>query len=300
LLQAPVRLIHDLDRGSTETGASGKGAPDLGDFEVVQEWFTSKDGTRVPLFVAARRGLVRHGSHPTLVYGYGASGTSLLPAFREDVVAWLQMGGVYVLANLRGGGEFGSAWYKAAIRERKQATFDDLVAASEHLVKQGWTSPRRLAISGASNGGLLVAATMLQRPELFRAVLADVPVTDAMRRHLSGNGRQQVEQWGTPEDAAVFPALLAYSPLHNVRPGVCYPATLVSTSHDDERMPAWHSYKFTAALQAAQGCPNPIALVARTSGGHGGADLDAWIASTAQQYVFLSRHMDGALQPKPR
>ena len=296
LLQSPLMIDHDLEGGTTDLGASAQGAPDLSAFEVVQEWFTSKDGTRVPMFVASRRGLVRDGSHPTLLYAYGASGTSLLPAFREDLVAWLQMGGVYVIANLRGGGEFGSAWYKAAIRERKQTTFNDLIAASEHLIKRGWTSPRRLAISGGSNGGLLVTATMLQRPDLFRAVLADVPVTDSLRRHLSGNGRQQIEQWGTPEDPTVFPALRAYSPLHNVRLGKCYPATLVSTSHDDQRMPAWHSYKFTAALQAAQGCPEPIALVVRKSGGHGG-DLDGWIASTTQQYVFLSRQMGGSLKP---
>jgi prolyl oligopeptidase len=298
LLQAPVMLGHDLEQGTTQPESSAKGAPDLGGFEVVQEWFASKDGTRVPMFVATRKGLVRDGSHPTLVYGYGASGSSMLPLFREDLVAWLEMGGVYVLPNLRGGGEFGADWYKAATREHKQRTFDDLIAASEHLVAAGWTSPKRLAISGASNGGLLVTATMLQRPDLFRAVLADVPVTDALRRHLSGNGRQQVEQWGTPEDADVFPALRAYSPAHNVKPGTCYPATLVTTSHDDQRMPAWHAYKFAAALQAAQGCDAPIVLFSRGSGGHGGGDVNAWMALVAQQYAFLAQQMDGAIRAR--
>jgi len=298
LLQAPVMLSHDLERGTTEVGVGRPGAPDLSAFEVFQEWVTSKDGTRVPVFVAARRGSVRDGSHPTIVYGYGASGTSVLPVFREDVVAWLQMGGVFAIANLRGGGEFGNDWYRAAIRERKQTTFDDLIAASEHLVERGWTSPRRLAISGGSNGGLLVTATMLQRPELFGAVLADVPVTDALRRHLSGNGRQQIDQWGTPDDPEVFPALRAYSPVHNVVPGACYPATLVTTSRDDERMPPWHAYKLTAALQASQGCPAPILLSVRNSGGHGGGDPDGWIESVARQFVFLSRQLDASFQPK--
>jgi prolyl oligopeptidase len=262
---------------------------------VVQEWFTSKDGTRVPMFIASRKGIARDGSHPTFVHGYGASGTSTMPIFREDVVAWLELGGVYVLPSLRGGGEFGTAWYKAATRERKQASFDDLIAASEHLIATGWTSPKRLAISGASNGGLLVTATMLQRPDLFRVALADVPVTDALRRHLSGNGRQQVEQWGTPDDAEVFPALRAYSPVHNVVPGTCYPATLVTTSHDDQRMPAWHAYKFTAALQAAQACDAPVALRVRERGGHGGGGFEAWMSLVAQQYVFAARQMEGAL-----
>ena len=292
LLQAPVLLEHDLETDKTRTVATGSGAPDLGAFEVRQEWFASRDGTRVPMFVAARRGLARDGSHPTILHAYGASGTSLLPAFSEDIATWLQMGGVYVLANLRGGGEFGRAWYEAAIRERKQTTFDDMIAAARHLIDQGWTSPRRLAISGASNGGLLVTATMLQRPELFRAVLADVPVTDAMRRHLSGNGRQQVEQWGTPDDAAVFPALRKYSPLHNVKAGTCYPATLVSTSRDDDRLPPWHGYKLTAALQAAQGCTAPILLHVRDSGGHGAASVGDWYDFVALQFTFAAQQLE--------
>lgn len=269
LLQAPAVLRHDLDAGTTEAEASGR-SPDLSAYEARQEWFTSKDGTRVPMFIVARRNAPRDGRHPVLLHGYGASGTALLPGFREDAVAWLQMGGVYALANVRGGSEFGNAWYRAATRERKQASFDDFIAAAEHLVATGWTVPRRLAISGASNGGLLVTASMVQRPDLFAAVLADVPVTDAMRRHLSGNGMQAVEQWGTPADAEVFPALRAYSPLHNVRAGTCYPATLITTARDDERLPPWHAYKLAAALQAAQACAAPVLLRIADSGGHGG------------------------------
>lgn len=297
LLQAPVILHHDLVQATTSVAARGRDVPDLSAFEVRQEWAVSKDGTRVPMFVAARRDLARDGSHPTIVYAYGASSTSALPIFSEDIAAWLQMGGVFAIANLRGGGEFGSAWHRAAIRERKQTTFDDLIAVADHLIAQGWTSPRKLAISGASNGGLLVTATMLQRPDLFGAVLADVPVTDAMRRHLSGNGPQQVEQWGTPEDVAVFPALRAYSPVHNVVAGRCYPPTLITTSRDDDRMPPWHAYKFAAALQAAQGCAAPVLLHVRDSGGHGGGDLSAWFDSAARQLAFAARALGLSEQP---
>jgi prolyl oligopeptidase len=296
LLQAPVTLDHDLEADTTQVGSPAPGAPDLTDFEVRQEWFGSKDGTRVPMFVVARRGLPRDGRHPTILHAYGASSTPELPSFRVEVAAWLQMGGVYAIANVRGGGEFGKAWYQAAIRERKQASFDDLIAASEHLIAQGWTTPRKLAISGMSNGGLLVTATMLQRPDLFAAVLADVPVTDAMRRHLSGNGAQQVEQWGTPDDPQVFPALRAYSPVHNVASGRCYPATLITTARDDQRLPPWHSCKLAAALQAAQSCPASVLLHVRGSGGHGGGDVATWLDGLAQPLTFAARQL-GLTQP---
>jgi prolyl oligopeptidase len=289
LLQPPVLLQHDLATGQTRVESEAEQAPDLSAYEVSQEWFASKDGTRVPMFIVAKKGLARDGSHPTMLYGYGASGSSELPYFREDALAWVQMGGIYAIANLRGGGEFGRAWYEAAIRERKQTTHDDLIAAAEHLVASGRTNPKRLVISGASNGGMLVTAVMVQRPDLFAAVLADVPVTDAMRRHIAGNGAQQADQWGTPEDADVFPALRAYSPLHNVVPGACYPATLVSTSHDDQRVPAWHAYKFAAALQAAQGCGAPVLMLSRQSGGHGGGGPGGWLESVAIQYAFAAR-----------
>ena len=297
LLQAPVWLEHDLETGATRIGNAAAEAPDLSGFEVRQEWFNSKDGTPVPMFVVARRGLARDGRTPTILYGYGASGTSELPYFHPEVAGWVQMGGAYAIANLRGGGEFGKAWYQAAIRERKQTSFDDFIAASEHLIAQGWTSPSRLAITGLSNGGLLVSATMLQRPDLFGVVLADVPVTDALRRHLSGNGQQQIDQWGTPDDPRMFPALRAYSPLHNVIPGKCYPATLITAARDDQRAPPWHAYKFTAALQAAQGCAAPVLLHARGRGGHGGGDVAGWLDGMAQQLAFAARQLGLTIEP---
>lgn len=291
LLQPPVLLQHDLSTGQGRVESEAEQAPDLTAYEVSQEWFASKDGTRVPMFIVAKKGLARDGSHPTLLYGYGASGTSELPYFREDALAWVQLGGIYAIANLRGGGEFGRAWYEAAIRERKQTTYDDMIAAAEHLVASGRTDTKRLAVSGASNGGMLVTAVMVQRPDLFGAVLADVPVTDAMRRHIAGNGAHQVDQWGTPADADVFPVLRAYSPLHNLAPGTCYPATLVTTSHDDQRLPAWHAYKFAAALQAAQGCEAPILMLSRRKGGHGGGGSSGWMESVAIQYAFAARRL---------
>lgn len=287
LLQSPVVLDHDLDTGQTKITPAGAAGPDMTDFEVRQEWFTSKDGTKVPMFIAHRRGLTRDGRHPVIVEAYGASSTPNWPAFREELVVWLQMGGVYAIANIRGGGEFGTDWYTAAIRERKQTSFDDLIAAGEYLVAEGWTTPKRLGILGGSNGGMLVTATMLQRPDLFGTVLASVPWTDAFRLHLSGNGPRQREQWGSPDDPVMFKALYAYSPLHNVQAGRCYPATLVSTQHDDERLPAWHAYKFIAALQAGQGCTNPILLQASASGGHGGGGE----MSTAKQLTFAAKHL---------
>ena len=298
LLQAPVILGHDLRSGVTGVGQASAEAPDLTAFEVRQEWFQSKDGTRVPMFIVARRGLTLDGGNPTILYGYGASNSSELPTFNVEAAAWVQMGGVYVIANIRGGGEFGRGWYQAAIRERKQTSFDDLIAASEHLIARGWTRPGKLAISGASNGGLLVTATMLQRPDLFGAVLADVPVTDSMRRHLSGNGPLQVEQWGTPDDPVVFPALRAYSPLHNVTAGRCYPTTLITTARDDQRMPPWHSYKFAAALQAAQGCSAPILLHVRASGGHGGGGVGEWLDDLAGRLAFAARQLGLVAAPE--
>jgi prolyl oligopeptidase len=289
-LQPPVVMHHDLRNGRTRIETRGSLAPDLSAFETRQLWFASKDGTRVPMFVVAQRDLARDGSHPTILHGYGASGTSLLPEFSEDVIAWIELGGVFALANVRGGGEFGKAWYEAAIRERKQTSFDDFIAAAEHLIAAGYTSPRKLAIRGASNGGLLVTASMIQRPELFAAVLADVPATDMLRRGRSGTGAVQADQWGTPQDPVQFKAMYAYSPLHNVARDRCYPATLLTTAANDDRLPPWHAYKLTAALQSAQSCQHPIVLHVRESGGHGGSgDAAAWFDDVANQLAFAAR-----------
>lgn len=255
-----------------------------------QFFYTSRDGTRVPLFMTRRRDQPRAATTPLLLYGYGGFNVSLTPSFKPQTIAWLEMGGIYVEANLRGGGEYGEAWHAAGTRERKQNVFDDFIAAAEYLVREGWTSPGKLAISGRSNGGLLVAATLLQRPELFAAALPGVGVLDMLRYHTaSANARQWSSDYGLAENAADFAALRAYSPVHNVRPGVCYPSTLVTTAERDDRVVPWHSYKFAAELQRAQACNRPVLLRVETRAGHG-AGKPVWmqIEDFADQWAFVA------------
>ena len=205
--------------------------------------------------------------------------------------AWLEMGGVYAVANLRGGGEYGDAWHEAGTKLKKQNVFDDFIAAAEFLVRDGWTKPARLAISGRSNGGLLVGAVMLQRPDLFAAALPGVGVLDMLRYHTaSANARQWSSDYGLSENADEFRALAAYSPVHNVKPGVCYPATLVTTADRDDRVVPWHSYKFAAELQRAQGCAKPVLLRVETRAGHG-AGKPTWmqIEDFADQWAFAAQ-----------
>ena len=253
-------------------------------------FYPSKDGTRVPMFITHRRDLKQDGQAPTLLYGYGGFNVSVTPTFRPTVITWLEMGGIYVEANLRGGGEYGEPWHEAGTKLRKQNVFDDFIAAAEYLVREGYTNPRRLAISGRSNGGLLVGATLLQRPDLFAATLPGVGVLDMLRYHTaSANARQWSSDYGLSEDPKEFEALLAYSPVHNVKPGTCYPPTLITTADRDDRVVPWHSYKFAAALQHGQGCASPILLRVETRAGHG-AGKPTWmqIEDFADQWAFAA------------
>ena len=255
-----------------------------------QVFYTSKDGTRVPMFITHHRDLVKNGKAPTLLYGYGGFNISVTPTFRPTVITWLEMGGIYVEANLRGGGEYGEPWHEAGTKTRKQNVFDDFIAAAEYLIREGYTHPRRLAISGRSNGGLLVGATLLQRPDLFAAALPGVGVLDMLRYHTaSANARQWSSDYGLSEDPTEFKALLAYSPVHNVKPGTCYPPTLITTADRDDRVVPWHSYKFAAALQRGQGCASPILLRIETRAGHG-AGKPTWmqIEDFADQWAFAA------------
>jgi len=255
-----------------------------------QVFYTSKDGTRVPMFITHHRDLVKNGEAPTLLYGYGGFNISVTPTFRPTVITWLEMGGIYVEANLRGGGEYGEPWHEAGTKTRKQNVFDDFIAAAEYLIREGYTHPRRLAISGRSNGGLLVGATLLQRPDLFAAALPGVGVLDMLRYHTaSANARQWSSDYGLSEDPTEFKALLAYSPVHNVKPGTCYPPTLITTADRDDRVVPWHSYKFAAALQRGQGCASPILLRVETRAGHG-AGKPTWmqIEDFADQWAFAA------------
>ncbi|ABD03464.1 prolyl oligopeptidase family serine peptidase [Synechococcus sp. JA-2-3B'a(2-13)] len=257
-------------------------------YEVQQVFYTSKDGTRIPMFLVHRRGLTRTGDHPTLLYGYGGFGISLTPSFSVGLVAWLEMGGVYAQPNLRGGGEYGEEWHQAGTKLNKQKVFDDFIAAAEWLIAHGYTNPAKLAISGGSNGGLLVGACLVQRPELFAAALPAVGVFDMLRFHKFTIGWAWISEYGSPENPEEFKALYAYSPLHNLKPGTAYPATLITTADHDDRVVPAHSFKFAAALQVAQGGSQPILIRIDTKAGHGaGKPTSKLIEEAADRWAFL-------------
>jgi prolyl oligopeptidase len=287
-LQPSTVLAVDVD-GHRITPFEPPEVPiDLSRFETRQHFAVSKDGTRVPFFVTAPKGLRRDGRAPLVLYGYGGFSVNILPAYRPDVPAWLEQGGIWVTANLRGGAEYGESWHRAGMRERKQNVFDDFIAVAEHLVRERFTSPAHLAIMGGSNGGLLVAAAMEQRPELFAAVLPAVGVLDMLRYDRFTGGRAWVGEYGSSADAADFAVLMAYSPLHNVVSGTCYPATLVTTADRDDRVVPSHSFKFVAALQRAQGCDRPVLIRVETQASHGYRPTDRRIAELADQWAFIA------------
>ena len=258
-------------------------------YETRQIFYTSKDGTRVPMFVSHKKGLVLDGTAPALLYAYGGFNIPLMPEFSPSHVMWMEMGGIYAQPSLRGGGEYGEAWHDAGTRLKKQNVFDDFIAAAEWLIANRYTSAGKLAISGGSNGGLLVAACELQRPELFGAVVAAVGVMDMLRFDKFTIGWAWKEEYGAPsESAEEFAAIYKYSPLHNIKGGVSYPATLITTGDHDDRVYPAHSFKYTAALQAAQTGPNPILIRVETRAGHGaGMPLSKRIEATVDQYAFM-------------
>jgi len=257
-------------------------------YETKQVFFSSPDGTRVPMFITARKGLALDGNAPTQLYGYGGFNISMRPSFSPSVACWLDMGGVYAVANLRGGGEYGREWHLAGTRERKQNVFDDFIAAAEWLIDAGYTSSDRLAISGGSNGGLLVGACMTQRPDLFAAALPAVGVLDMLRYHLFTIGWAWASDYGTSEEEEMFPTLLGYSPLHNLESGVAYPATLVTTGDHDDRVVPGHSFKFAAALQEAQGGDRPTLIRIETRAGHGaGKSREQQLDEATDRWTFL-------------
>lgn len=282
----------DLKSGATELWRAPKLAADTDQFVVKQVFYNSKDGTRVPMFIAHKKGLELTGQNPVQLYGYGGFNIAQKPSFSVPVLVWLEMGGVYAVANLRGGSEYGEAWHEAGTKLRKQNVFDDFIAAAEYLVAEKYTSPAKISIRGRSNGGLLVGAVLTQRPDLFGAALPAVGVLDMLRYHTpSANARQWSSDYGLSENEAEFRAQLAYSPVHNVKE-VCYPPTLVTTADRDDRVVPWHSYKFAAALQAAQSCPNPVMLRVETRAGHG-AGKPVWmqIEDYADQWAFLVKSL---------
>ena len=264
-----------------------------------QVFYASKDGTRVPMFITYRRGLKRDGTNPVLLYGYGGFDLAESPQYRPHMAAWLELGGVYALANLRGGSEYGEAWHLAGTRAKKQNVFDDFIAAAEWLIANRYTNPKRLAIHGRSNGGLLVGAVIDQRPDLFAAALPKVGVLDMLRYHTaSSNARQWASDYGLSENPEDYKALRAYSPYHNLHDGTCYPATLITSADKDDRVVPWHSYKFGAALQHAQGCANPILVSIETRAGHrDGRPVWMWVEDYTDQWAFLVRQLGMKIEP---
>jgi prolyl oligopeptidase len=252
---------------------------------------TSTDGTEVPYFLVRRADVPLDAPRPTLLYGYGGFDIPELATFRPVFAGWLAAGGVLVIANLRGGGEFGAAWHDAGRLERKQNVFDDFLAVADHLVAEGVTTRAQLALHGGSNGGLLVGAVITQRPDVAAVALPAVGVMDMLRFHLFTIGAAWISDFGSPEDPAMFETLLAYSPLHNVREGTAYPATLVTTGDHDDRVVPAHSFKFTAALQHAHAGDGPVLARIETAAGHGlGKPVSVVVAECTDQLAFAAEH----------
>ena len=287
-------FAYDVKSGESSLFKSIDTGVNYDDFETKQIFYTSKDGTKVPMFIVHKKGLKLDGNNKTLLYGYGGFNISLLPRYSVSRMVWVEQGNVLAIANLRGGGEYGQQWHKAGTKLDKQNVFDDFIAAGEYLVESGYTTPEKMGIQGGSNGGLLVGATLTQRPDLFSAALPAVGVLDMLRYHTpSANARAWSSDYGLSENKDEFEALYAYSPLHNTKPGTCYPATLVTTGDHDDRVVPWHSYKFAAQLQADQSCDNPILLRVETRAGHG-AGTPTWmqIEGYADQWAFLESALD--------
>ena len=283
---------YDLKSRRNEVFRAPKVAFDPSRYETRQVFFASKDGTRVPMFITAKKGVQLDGSNPTLLYAYGGFNISSTPSFSAANAGWLEMGGIYALANIRGGGEYGKDWHEGGMLAKKQNVFDDFNAAAEYLIREKYTSRPKLAIRGGSNGGLLVGAVMTQRPELFGATLPEVGVMDMLRFQKFTIGWAWTSDYGSSDNAEQFNYLRAYSPLHNIKQGTCYPPTLAFTADHDDRVVPGHTFKFIATLQAAQGCPNPVLVRIETKAGHGaGKPTTKQIDEAADRFAFLVREL---------
>ncbi len=284
---------YDMETGDSSLFRQPTVDFDPTQYETRQVFYPSKDGTQVPMFITHKKGLALDGNNPTYLYGYGGFNVSLTPSFSISNLVWMEMGGVYAIPNLRGGGEYGEDWHQAGTKLNKQNVFDDFIAAAEWLIENQYTRPQKLAIGGGSNGGLLVGACMTQRPDLFRAALPSVGVLDMLRFHKFTIGWAWCSDFGSPENPEEFKALYAYSPLHNLKPGTAYPATLITTADHDDRVVPAHSFKFAAALQAAHSGDNPVLIRIETKAGHGaGKPTAKIIEEIADKWAFLQRVMD--------
>ncbi len=284
---------YDVISGHSEVFRQPQVRIDPDDYVTRQVFYHSKDGTRVPMFITHKRGLVLNGDTPTLLYGYGGFNISLTPSFSVSNTVWLEMGGIYAVPNLRGGGEYGKDWHQAGTKQNKQNVFDDFIAAAEYLISERYTNPQKLAISGRSNGGLLVGACITQRPDLFAVALPGVGVLDMLRFHQYTIGWAWVSDYGSPDNPQEFEALHAYSPVHNVHSGTPYPATLITTADHDDRVYPAHSFKFAAALQDAHQGDHPVLIRIESKAGHGaGKPTSKRIEEAADLLAFTARNLN--------
>ncbi|MEP6690981.1 MAG: prolyl oligopeptidase family serine peptidase [Gemmatimonadaceae bacterium] len=293
-LVPPSSYVYDAKTNKSRVFFQPKLTFDASRDTTERVFYQSKDGTRVPMMITYRKELTRNGQNPAMVYAYGGFDISTRPSFSPAVIAWVEQGGIYAVANIRGGGEYGETWHRAGQFEKKQNVFDDFIAAGEYLVREKYTSPEHLAINGGSNGGLLVGAAMTQRPELYAAAVPQVGVMDMLRYDQFTGGAAWATEYGSASDAKAFPYLRAYSPLQNIRAGVCYPSTLVTTADHDDRVVPSHSFKFTATMQtvqtAAPNCVRPVLIRIEAQGSHGYRPLDRRIAEQADIWAFAAQH----------
>ncbi len=289
----PTIYRYDMKTGKSEIFRKSDVKFDPNNYEVKQVKYASKDGTLIPMFIVHKKGLKLDGNNPTLLYAYGGFNISLTPAFSVSRIVWMENGGVYAVPNLRGGGEYGEEWHKAGTKLQKQNVFDDFIGAAEYLIKNKYTQPSKLAISGGSNGGLLIGATLNQRPDLFGAALPAVGVMDMLRFQKFTIGRAWTSDYGSSDNADEFAAIYKYSPLHNIKEGTKYPAVLVTTSDHDDRVVPAHSFKYAATLQEAQAGDAPVLIRIETNAGHGaGKPTSKQIEEQADVYGFLMKNLN--------
>jgi prolyl oligopeptidase len=288
----PTIYRYDLKTGKSEVFRKADVKINPADYEVQQVFYTSRDGTRIPMFIVHKKGIKLDGNNPTLLYGYGGFSISMTPWFSVSNLVWMEMGGVFAMPNIRGGAEYGEEWHVAGTKEKKQNVFDDFIAAAEFLIKDKITNPKKLAISGGSNGGLLVGAVLNQRPDLFAAALPAVGVMDMLRFQKFTIGWAWTSDYGSADNEADFKYLYAYSPIHNIKKGTKYPAVLITTADHDDRVVPAHSFKYAATLQEAQGGDAPVLIRIETKAGHGaGKPTAKIIEEQADIFGFLVKNL---------
>jgi prolyl oligopeptidase len=301
MLQPATAYVYDAKSDTSQPFSPPKLTFDPARFVTERVFYQSKDGTQVPMFITHRQDLVKNGMNPTMLSAYGGFSVSSRPSFRPDVISWVEQGGVFALANIRGGGEYGEVWHRAGQFEKKQNVFDDFLAGAEYLIREKYTSPANLAINGASNGGLLVGAVMTQRPELFAVAVPQVGVMDMLRYDRFTGGAAWATEYGVSSDPRAFAYLRAYSPLQNIKSGVCYPATLVTTADHDDRVVPCHSFKFAATMQSVQGaaanCERPVLIRVEAQGSHGYRPLDRRLAELVDIWAFVAKHTGMTVKP---